>query len=178
MWYKIDITKLVLQLLPPILRSRFLSALANVMTVPLRHLYSQFCSLKKDAEAQLNITGNVQYLEKALNDVFFLHDQQIYIITPEEKEEENVRAFHFISERQLPNHIFMEQEGQGFSLQTHAENSGFANFIVMVPTFLCTSTMAREDDRYQWEHLWKIKNILKTYKPAGRTFGIELYDYE
>ena len=35
MWYRIDITKLVMQLLPPILRSKLLVALANVPEVRL-----------------------------------------------------------------------------------------------------------------------------------------------
>ena len=180
MWYRIDFTKLVTHLLPPILRSRFLTALMGAMILPLRYIYGQFHDLKEDVENRLNITANMQYLEKALNDAFFLHDRQIYIMTPEEKAEEYVRPFYFTSERQQPHHFYLEEEENvnNFFLYYSNESNSLSNFIVMVPTFLCTSTRAREDDRYEWEYLRMIKNILKTHKPAGRTFGIELYDYE
>lgn len=49
--------------------------------------------------------------------------------------------------------------------------------IVHVPTFLCTST-DKDEDKYGGRNYNEIKNILNIYKPAGRTFGIELYDYE
>ncbi len=179
MWYRIDFVKLVAHLLPPVLRSRVLMALLGVMVVPLRYLAEQFQVVKRGVDDRLNITANVQYLEKAMNDAFSLREGQIYIVTPEEKEEEFVRALFFASEHEELVHWFLELEDEeNFYLYGREESRVSVNFIVMVPTFLCTSTTDREEDTYKWVYLNRIKDILKTYKPAGRMFGIELYDYE
>lgn len=175
MWYKIDFTKLFMQLLPPVLRSRFLSSLLSVMIVPLRYIYTSFGSLKDNADNRLNITGNVQYLEKALNDAFYLKERQIFLETPEE---ESPAAFYFSSEQQRPNILFLLSEEIGFLMMNKGESVVKMNFIINVPTFLCTSIDSKEADKYQWQYLSIIKNIIKIYKPAGRTFSIELYDYE
>ena len=74
-----------MQLLPPILRSKLLVALVNVLVLPLSYVYERFCSVKNTVDGRLTITGNVQYLEKALNDAFYLKDHQIFIETPEEE---------------------------------------------------------------------------------------------
>lgn len=175
MWYRIDFTKLVMQLVPPILRSEVLLALLGVLTVPLRYVYDRFCALKGTVDDRLNITGNVQYLEKALNDTFFLKDCQIYIETPEG---EKTPSFYFSKENQRANVFRRTTEGTGFVLRQAGESGIKVNFKVMVPTFLCTSLESKGDDRYGWQYLTTIKNIIKIYKPAGRTFSIELYDYE
>lgn len=175
MWYKIDFTKLVMQLLPPILRSRFLLALLGILVVPLRYLYAKFCNLRGTVDDRLAITGNVLYLEKALNDAFYLKDRQIFLSTPVE---EKTPSFYFSSELQHPNSMFLLTEGTGFLLMKKGESRVKVNFIVNVPTFLCTSVESKASDQYQWHYLAIIKNIINIYKPAGRTFSIELYDYE
>lgn len=171
MWYRVDFIKLAVQLLPPILRSRFLISLLSVMTAPLRQVYGRFCILKDSVDSRLNTTGSVVCLENALNDAFYLTDRQIHIETPDEKD---APVFWFADDIQEPNTMYLLSEDKGFML----ENVVSANFIVKVPTFLCTSADSRDDDRHEWRYLATIKNILNTYKPAGRTFSIELYDYE
>lgn len=175
MWYKIDFTKLAVQLLPPVLRSRFLAALLGVMITPLRSVYGRFCTLKGNVGNHLDTTGNVQYLEKALNDAFYLKDRQIYIETPEG---EAPPSFFFARELQKASCIYMCSEEKDFVLMNKGEVHVLLNFIVMVPTFLCTSVSSKESDRFHWRYYTMIRNIVKTYKPAGRTFSIELYDYE
>lgn len=167
--------KFVVQLLPPILRSRFLLALLRVFTVPLRHVRELFLSMKDGTDARLSITGNVQYLEKALNDAFCLTDGQIRIVTPAEER----RPAFYLKREASPSRIFHTmQEGTGYMVLLKGETRLRVNFTVMVPTFLCTSTESKSADRYGWRHYRVIRSILNTYKPAGRTFGIELYDYE
>ncbi|NPD91706.1 hypothetical protein [Xylanibacter muris] len=174
MWYGIDFVKLVVQMLPPLLRSRLLVAFLRVLTVPLRHIHELFLTMKEGTDDKLSITGNVQYLEKALNDAFCLTEGQIHIVTPVEerrpafylKKEEQSRIFHTL------------QEGTGYMVLFNGETRQLVNFTVRVPTFLCTSTESKQADKYGWRHYRIIKNILNIYKPAGRTFGIELYDYE
>lgn len=175
MWYKVDFSRLAVQLLPPILRSRFLVSLLRVMTVPLRCLYGEFLSLKADADNRLVIAGNVQYLEKALNDAFYLNDRQIYIETPEERE--RIDYMYFSSELRDVGNMHSRAEGVPSYFVMKDEGPVPVNFIVMIPTFLCTST-DRSEDKYHGRNLKTITGILSIYKPAGRTFGIELYDYE
>lgn len=175
MWYKIDFIKLFVQLLPPMLRSKFLVSLLKAMIVPLRYIYGEFIKLKGNADDRLNIACNVQYLEKALNAAFYLTANQIYIETPEE---EKVPVFYFSSEMQRTNVIYLQSEGRPFVLLEKGGSKVLVNFIVKVPTFLCTSLESKDIDKFAWKHLSLIKNILKIYKPAGRTFSIELYDYE
>ena len=77
-------TKLVVQLLPPILRSKFLIALLKALILPLAFIYGKLMEHRDNVSEKLDITANVIYLEKILNDAFFLSDLQIYIETQEE----------------------------------------------------------------------------------------------
>ncbi len=173
MWCKIDFTRFVQQLLPPILRSKVMMALFRVLITPLRYLYDKFLSYKDGVSSRLNITANVQYIQKALNDSFYLTDNQIYIETPEE---ERIPSFYFQSEGQPANYFNMAGETP-FYLREADGNSSKETFIVFIPTFLCTS-LDTEKDKYKGVNLQIIYNQLNFYKPAGRSYRIELYDYE
>lgn len=174
MWYEIDFVKFVVQMLPPLLRSRFLVSFLRVLIVPLRYIHESFLTIKDGTDSKLSITGNVQYLEKALNDAFCLTDGQIRIETPTEK---RLPAF-YLKKEEKPRIFRTFQEGTGYMVLLKGETRQRVNFTVRVPTFLCTSTESKSADKYGWRHYRVIKNILNIYKPAGRTFGIELYDYE
>lgn len=175
MWYRIDFDRLVAQLLPPVLRSKLLRAMLRAMVVPLRYIYGRFDTLKNTVDSRLETTGNVLYIEKALNDAFYLKERQIFLSTPAE---EKTPSFYFSSELQRPIFMYLLTEGKGFILTNKGESRVKVNFVVWVPTFLCTSVEIREEDKYGWRYLAVIKNIIHIYKPAGRTFSIELYDYE
>lgn len=175
MWYRIDLKLLARQLLPPILRSRLLTGLTDALLVPLCRLYESFMELKGLIDKRLNITCNVQYLEKALNDAFYLKDRQIYIVTPDEERDE---SFYFRLEGQSTPVFRKVAEGSGHIMRKKEMNGIKVNFMIMVPSFLCTSLTSRVEDKYHWEYLNDIKNIVNIYKPAGRTFSIELYDYD
>lgn len=176
MWYKIDLVKLVSILTPPILRSKFLFAFLCVLVLPLRYVYSLFAKHKSETDRRLNITANVANLEVALNKLFFLTEGQIYITTPEEDSRQKV--LYFKTESQRPFYMYTESEKKKTFFVQEYEASAQINFIIMVPTFLCTSIDSKEMDDYGWMHLDAIKKLLSIYKPAGRTFCIKLYDYE
>lgn len=175
MWYKIDFTKLVVQLLPPILRSGFMINLLRIMIIPLRYVYEKFYLLHTNVSVKLNTTCNVMYLEKALNDAFFLKGSQIFISTPEEVKDGIF--FHLRNEVQPPKPLYRLSEQRPCYLNINGEKTAIVHMIVHVPTFLCTST-DKDEDKYGGRNYNEIKNILNIYKPAGRTFSIELYDYE
>lgn len=174
MWYDLDIEKLGRQLLPPVLRSGVLAALVRVLLMPIRLVYDEFMSQKASTDTVLSTTGTVIKLEKVLNDTFFLRNREIYIQTPNE---ESRLSMYFEKEDQKATVMHLKKEGEGLTMKRPGESTVKANFMVWIPTFLCTSLEAKED-RYGGQNLRKIKNILNRYKPAGRTFGIELYDYE
>ena len=69
MWYKLDILRLAVQLVPPVLRCGILISLLDVLTLPLRQIYGRFTALREAVDRRLDITAAVQYMEKALNDV-------------------------------------------------------------------------------------------------------------
>lgn len=172
MW-KIDFIRLATQLLPPVLRGAVLLALLRVLVVPLRGLYDRFTAGRETTAARLDTTANVQYIEKALCDAFFLHDGQIYIETPVERP---APALYFKSEGRPPACLH-EAGGTPYYVNAPGEAFHDAAFIVRVPTFLCTD-FDPERDEYGGRHLAAIRTILNVYKPAGRTYRIELYDYE
>lgn len=171
MIYRIDFTKLVYQFLPPLLRGKVLMALLDVMIVPLVFLYEKFIKYRDGTNRTLDITANVEILEKALNDAFYLTDGQIYIVEPED---ERV-AFFWERETQPPNYMYLAPQGVFFKREDEAPLQ--ESFIVWVPSFLCTSE-EKERDKYGGVHYQTIIQILSKYKPAGRTYRIEIYDYE
>lgn len=174
MWYDLDIEKLGRQLLPPVLRSGVLTALVRVLLMPIRLVYDEFMALKASTDTVLSTTGTVIKLEKILNDTFFLRNREIYIETPNEEER---LSMYFERANQKATVMHLKKEGTGVVLKVRGESTVKVNFTVWVPTFLCTSEDAKAD-RYGGRNLRVIRNILNRYKPAGRTFGIELYDYE
>ena len=174
MWYDLDIEKLGRQLLPPVLRSGVLTALVRVLLMPIRLVYDEFMALKASTDTVLSTTGTVIKLEKILNDTFFLRNREIYIETPDEEER---LSMYFERANQKATVMHLKKEGTCVVLKVRGESTVKVNFTVWVPTFLCTSEDAKAD-RYGGRNLRVIRNILNRYKPAGRTFGIELYDYE
>lgn len=173
MWYKIDLTKLLVQLLPPILRSKFLVSLLTILTLPIRHilelLYVQYETVRK----RLDTTVNVIRLEKALNDAFYLKDNQIRIESIEDKSQ---HYWYQKAENQPTDYMYLKYE-HGVVIKRKGESSYKENFVLWIPTFLCSSIDSTED-KYGGKNIKEIKRLLNIYKPAGRVYRIELYDYE
>lgn len=122
---------------------------------------------------KLDITANVIYLEKILNDTFFLSDHQVYI----ETQEEDLSSYWHFKQEDATCKYFHKDSKTGVILKYKEESSYKDSFIVYVPTFLCTS-LDSNADKYKGKNLTKIKELLSFYKPAGRTYSINLYDYE
>lgn len=131
-------------------------------------------SMKFETDKNLNISANVISLQRALNEEFFLKHEHIYIDTPNEVDK---RVLYFLSENQPSLQMCFSSEREGQYMWKHGETTVKYNFVVYVPTFLCTS-LNKDEDKYRGENLNRIMNLLNKYKPAGRTFCIELYDYE
>lgn len=165
--------KLAVRLLPPVLRGGLTVALVKVVTLPLRYLYDQLTERRKNADRRLLTTANVASMENALNDAFYLTEGQIRIESTEADE-----SVYWHRRGETQHALYMHQKtGEGMTLKRKGESSYRDSFVVMVPTFLCTSEKA-DEDKYGGKNLREIKNLLSYYKPAGRTYRIELYDYE
>ncbi len=173
MWWKTDIVKMAVQLLPPVARGVLTVALVKVLTLPARHVYDRLVARRKVADRRLGTTANVISMEKALNDAFFLTYGQIRI---ESGDADDRTFWYWKAEGQEPPHMWMQTE-RGVTLKRRGEASYKDSFVVRVPTFLCSSTDSAAD-RYGGKNLRDIKILLNYYKPAGRTYRIELYDYE
>lgn len=173
MWYNIDFIRFVRQLLPPVLRGTVMIALLRVFIHPLRYLLDRFLSYRNGVSDRLNVTANVQYIQKALNDAFFLTDKQIYIETPEDER----GLFLYFQKEGQPACPFYPPGGTPVHLKGLDDSPTMDTIVIYLPTFLCTSLDA-EEDRYKGKNLQIIYNLLNYYKPAGRSYRIELYDYE
>lgn len=173
MLYKVDFTRFVHQLLPPILRGKVLMALFRAYIIPLRYLYDKFLAYKDSISARLNITCNVQYIQKALNDAFYLTENQIYIETSADV---TIAVLYFKEEEKPVTHLYAKG-GVPIYVWGSNEKTNIDTCIVYIPSFLCTSLDTNEDE-YGGKNLQLIHNLLNYYKPAGRTCRIVIYDYE
>ena len=161
MWYDFDIIKYAQYVLPPVLRKKKVFALISVFQLSLIFIYSSFKKYRKQSIDKQNINGQVIYIEKALNDRFYLKNREIFITDIED----SVTYLHKRTDGQIPIYIYKRSEKGKTVLKYRDEGSYEGNFIVHIPSFLK-------------EYETDIRNQVNYYKPAGRSFKIEIYDYE
>lgn len=162
MWYDFDILKYAQYVLRPLLRKKRIFAVISVFLLPLIFIYTLFKSYRKQAVDKLNINGQVIYIEKVLNERFFLKDREIYITDIVGKE---VYLYHH-SEEQIPSYLHKRNERAEVKyIQQRGEGNYSGNFVVNIPSFLSI---------YEIE----IRNLVDYYKPAGRSFVLKIYEYE
>lgn len=158
-----------MQLLPPILRSRVLVALLRIFIIPLAYLHRLFTEFRKGVSDRLDITASVQDIERALNRRFFLRNRQIYI---ESESDDRYPCLYFQAEGKPPTFL-----NPRMTLWMDGEVPSKPNFTIFVPSFLVTS-LNPEEDRHKGRHLAEIIRIVELYKPAGRRYDINIYEYE
>lgn len=169
MWYDVDFTRWAVQLLPPILRSRVLVALLRIIIIPLAYLHRLFTDYRKKVAERLDITASVQDIERALNRRFFLRNRQIYI---ESESDDRHPCLYFQAEGKPPTFL-----NPRMTLWMDGEVPSKPNFTIFVPNFL-VSSLNSEEDRHKGRHLAEIIRIVELYKPAGRRYHINIYEYE
>ena len=102
------------------------------------------------------------YIEKVLNDRFFLKNREIYITDIAGKES----YLYHRREEQIPSYLHKRSEGAEIKyIQQRGEGNYSGNYMVNIPSFLSA---------YEGE----IKNLIDYYKPAGRTYVLKIYEYE
>lgn len=169
MWYDVDFNRWVVQLLPPILRSRVLVALLRILIIPLAYVHRLFTEYRKKVAERLDITASVQDIERALNRRFFLRNRQIYI---ESESDDRHPCLYFQAEGKPPTFL-----NPRMTLWMDGEVPSKPNFTIFVPNFL-VSSLNSEEDRHKGRHLAEIIRIVELYKPAGRRYHINIYEYE
>ena len=169
MWYDVDFNRWAVQLLPPILRSRVLVALLRILIIPLAYLHRLFTDYRKKVADRLDITATVQDIERALNRRFFLRNRQIYI---ESESDDRHPCLYFQAEGKPPTFL-----NPRMTLWMDGEVPSKPNFTIFVPNFL-VSSLNSEEDRHKGRHLAEIIRIVELYKPAGRRYHINIYEYE
>lgn len=161
MWYDFDIMKYAQYVLRPLLRKKRIFAVISIFLLPLIFIYTLFKSYQKQAVDKLNINGQVIYIEKILNDRFFLKNKEIYITDIVGK----VVTLYHRKEEQIPTYLRKRGEGTIKYIQQRGEGNYSGNFTVNIPSFLAV---------YETD----IKNLIEYYKPAGRSYVLNIYEYE
>lgn len=162
MWYNLDIYKLAQHLLPPMLRKKRLFALLCVLLLPFYLILQAFQAFRKQSESNMNINGQVIYIEKILNDTFFLENKEIYLSDISD------RQLYVYTRNEMSQVIFhqrSEVDTQRLYIQQRGEGNLNGNYIVNVPSFLSD----KSDE---------IQRIVEKYKPSGRKYILNIYDYE
>lgn len=162
MWYNLDMYKFAQHLLPPMLRKKRMFALLCVLLLPVSLLLQAFQSFRKQSNSNMNINGQVIYIEKVLNDTFFLKNKEIYLSDIPDRQ---LYMYTRYEEAQTLFYQRNEDAAQRFYIQQRGEGNMDGNYIVNVPSFL-----ANKVD--------EIERIVEKYKPSGRKYIINIYDYE
>lgn len=136
--YRVDFARLVLLLLPALLRRPRLLALAQWLTTPVASLYARFVAYEALVRRELSYNSQVLLFEEALNDRFDAALRRIYISNTD-LDLQPVYV-NFVAEQQPNPALYFEAEGQPpVYLFQWAEFSQQSDFIVHAPTILRTA---------------------------------------
>lgn len=162
MWYNVDVYRLGLQLLPPLMRKRVLFALLCALLCPFRMLAELFRIFRRNSLSRLNVNGQVIYIEKALNDAFELKNREIYLSDTDDLMGNSSVLY---PQQEQSAVVFGGDENGTLYIPAGGDGKADGDYIVNVPSFLETD-------------LESIKTIVEYNKPAGRRYVIKVYEYE
>jgi hypothetical protein len=129
--FNLDLTKLVAWLTPKALRKAKFAVIIKAMVFPLISLHNAFMKYRKAKLYQLQISPQVCYLERMLNDRFDYSLRRIEIADAAW----HLPSFIFQEEELKPLAIYREDEDKPLALYTEGE-AGIAlnDFVVLVPS--------------------------------------------
>ena len=162
MFYRFDIDKWIIHLLPPDLRKASIYAFLRAMLYPVKLLQASFYAYKTGIDTQLAYCAFTNYLERFLNGLFYFEYNAIYIT-----DVENERVFlAFSSEPADPVYMSFEDETPATPLELTSLNPDLitGRFVVHVPSVLSEADRATV---YDW---------VNYYKLAGTAFTMEVYE--
>lgn len=128
--FNTDINQLGVLLLPTFLRKPVILAFLRVLLSPVLFLFSLFSKNRDNNLYQLQITPQVCYLEKMLNDRYDPQERRIYITDGEMRDTD----YLYLQSELQDEYIFLESEKKDeyYFLENEIGFSG-ATFIIHVP---------------------------------------------
>lgn len=162
MFYRFDVDKWIIHLLPPVLRKRSIYAFLRALLYPVKQLQAAFLAYKEGVDTQLAHNSFTDFLERFLNGLFFFEYNAIYIT-----DVENDRVFlSFISEGFAPVYDSFQGEDPeaDITLNSFSPDKISGSFTVHVPAALSEEDIA------------VITNWVNYYRFAGTKFNIEVYE--
>ena len=173
MLYKFDPYKFACQLCPPILRSKIMLSIVKALCTPLRYISDALNRYRAHVKETINTTSNVVVIEGVLNDAFHLTERQIYITTRLDLGEVHL----FQSGEDKVTYLYTKDEKQPLMMLMKDGAPAGASFTVHVPNFLATSINYEEDD-LMGVNMSVIRDVVTKHKPVGKSYTIEIYEYE
>lgn len=169
-YFKIDLNKLVVELLPPFLRKPVIVAFLIVLTSPLISIYLLFVALRRSTKYKLNHNGQVCYLRKVLNDRF---DPQLRRIVIDDVER-FLPVYIFTKSEDNPVYIY-EDSGDAKPKYLYPDfqinDSSLADFLVKIPADVWNSQKTETESGLRF---YRIEQVLNEYKLASKQFKIIL----
>lgn len=153
-WYQFDIMKFAEEMTPPLLRNSILMSFIRALLRPLVRLVREFQDLRAQSNKALLPSGQVRSIEGAIIDKYHLHSGDVYITEPEDK----------------TLYLYYEREGAGGlelpqAIYYEHENPNKTDFTIHLPDHL---------KKYDGD----ITRLIELYRPAGRKYTIQYYNYE
>ncbi len=156
--YNIDFKKLVIWLLPSVLRRRYMIAWLVALISPVIRMYNDVLAFRRLAIYRLAITPQVCYLEKALNDRYDIAQRRIRIV--DAKEFEGIPLYRKVESKPLG--LFRRSEGKGQVYYTKSETSKFgADFVIEVSVLIAFD-------------LNELTAFVNSYKLASKKFKVKI----
>lgn len=164
MWWKVNLSKFAGQLVPPVLRSNFLTGLLQAFLAPLRSIVERFNTDRTTRLEDIRTTPQAGVLEVLLNSLFGYPEVDPPIIRVEDTGVVAAHYLHLLAEAK-PEFWFSENEGHTppYYLQRNEAPSA-PTIRVVVPKLLQSEETA-------------ISDYLAQHVAAGRRWYIHWYDY-
>ena len=162
MLYNVDLNKIVDWFIPP--KRRFLQQRVwlRSLIAPAKYVQTLFDQFRNDTSYRLYITGQVVYLQKALNDNFDPDERRITVSNAS-----RITTFDIYRRAEWSNldddekvSIYRRSEYQGLMIYSRLEGSEEGGFVVNVP-FSITN-----------QEYYKIKSLVDYYKLASKQYTI------
>ena len=154
--YIVDWAKLATWLIPGILRQGKLLAFVQALVTPVNDLHTRLLAYRNYINYQLLITGQVCFLEKALNDRYDVDQRRIYITDGLSYPP----LVLYTDAENKPLVLYTDAENNPLVLYTDAETAMFTtDFVVNVPATLLIN-------------LPEIRAFVNRYKLVSKTFSI------
>ncbi len=164
--FEINYNRLIVLLLPSFLQKQVWVAFLKALTAPVVTQYNNFLHQRTDNIYKVNITGQVCYLRKMLNDKFDAIERRIYITEGQTNDWVFVYKKELFNSTDNKNPIWLKPASIGVTLLSKRDQLDVLgiDFKVMIPAVIQSSI-----DENQ------MKSLLNYYKLASKRYTINYY---